>query len=244
MRYKSKEKNYLKAFWGLFQGNKARYGGYIVHIAIAIIAIGIIGSSTYEVEKEVSLRLGESVTIENYTLEYNRLDAEETPSKTVVTALLSVYDGEKLITEVRPEKYFHRSYEQPVSEVAIHTTPLEDLYVILAGWDEDRTAAFKILVNPLVIWIWIGGGIFLLGGLLAFWAGPKQPSVALPETETNGQVTTSAEDNEVSEEIEKQIKKLRQTKGRYCSKCGASYQKEDRYCSHCGTVLSQNENDN
>ena len=112
---------------------------------------------------------GESMTINNYTLTYENRDSYETQSKLVVTATLSVYNEGKLIGQLIPEKYFHRTYEQPVTEVAIRPTLLEDLYVILIGWDEDGTTAFKVLVNPLVNWIWIGGGVFVLGGLIAFW---------------------------------------------------------------------------
>ncbi len=168
-RHRMRTENYLKAFWGLIGSNRPRYGGYIVHIAIILIAIGIIGSSFYNVEKEATLIPGESITIKNYTLTYENMDNYQTQSKTVVTATLSVYNQGKLIGKLIPEKYFHRSYEQPVTEVAIRSTLIEDLYVILIGWDEDGTTAFKVLVNPLVNWIWIGGVVFVLGGLIAFW---------------------------------------------------------------------------
>ena len=169
--------NYLKAFWGLVVTNRPRYGGYIVHIAIILIAIGVIGSSFYEVEKEAVLKPGESMTVKNYTLTYEGMNHYEAQGKSVVTATLSIYNYGELVGELTPEKHFHWSYEQAVTEVAIRTTLREDLYVILIGWDENDTAAFKVLVNPLVIWIWIGGGVFVLGGLIAFW--PSSP-VYLP----------------------------------------------------------------
>ena len=168
-RHRMRAENYLKAFLGLIGSNKPRYGGYIVHIAIILIAIGVIGSSFYSTEVEATLMPGESMTIKNYTLTYENLDQYETQSQEVVSATLSVYNQGKLIGKLIPEKYFHRSFEQPVTEVAIRATLLEDLYVILIGWDEDGTAAFKVLVNPLVNWIWIGGGVLVLGGLIAFW---------------------------------------------------------------------------
>lgn len=168
-RHRMKTENYLKAFWGLIMTNRPRYGGYIVHIGIILLAIGVVGSSLYDVEKEVTLVPGESMTINQYTLVYENLDNYETQSKTVVTATFSVYNQGKLIGKLTPEKYFHRSYEQAVTEVAIRSTLLEDLYVILIGWDEDGTTAFKVLVNPLVSWIWIGGIVVVLGGFIAFW---------------------------------------------------------------------------
>ena len=116
---------------------------------------------------------GESVTVKDYTFTYENLHHYETQSKLVVMASLSVYNQGELIGKLSPEKYFHRSYQQPVTEVAIHTTLLEDLYVILVGWGKDGATAFKVLVNPLVNWIWIGGGVLVLGGLIAFWPEPR-----------------------------------------------------------------------
>jgi cytochrome c-type biogenesis protein CcmF len=168
-RHRMRAENYLKSFWGLIMTNKPRYGGYIIHIAIILIAVGIIGSSLYEVESEATLTQGESMTIQDYTLTYENLDYYETQSKEVVTATLSIHNHGELIGKIIPEKYFHRSYEQPVTEVAIRTTLREDLYVILVGWDESGATTFKVLINPLVNWIWIGGGVLVLGGLIVFW---------------------------------------------------------------------------
>jgi cytochrome c-type biogenesis protein CcmF len=183
-RRRMRGENYLKAFWGLIAANRPRYGGYIVHIAIILMAMGIIGSSIYVVETEATLKPGDSVTIEQYSLTYESLDYYETQSKEVVTATLSVYNDGELIGSVVPEKYFHRSYQQPVTEVAIRSTAKEDLYVILINWDQDSTT-FKVLVNPLVGWIWIGGGVFLLGGLIAFWP-ERRTSPAPAKTKEKG----------------------------------------------------------
>ncbi len=182
-RHQMRAENYLKASWGLIATNRPRYGGYIVHIAIILIAIGVAGSSIYDVEKEATVKQGESITINEYTLIYENMDYHETESKGVVTAILSLYNEGHLLGTMTPEKYFHRSYEQPVTEVAIRSTLLEDLYVILLGWDEDGTTSFKVMVNPLVNWIWIGGVVFVLGGLIAFWPERrKSPTTKQPET--------------------------------------------------------------
>ena len=168
-RHLMREDNYVKAFFGLVWGNKPRYGGYIIHIAILLIAIGVVGSSLYQVEAEAALAPGESMTIKQYSLKYEGKTDDVGPSKTVTTAKLTVYNSQKFVATMTPQKYFHKNYQQPVSEVAIHSTPLEDLYVILGGWAEDGTVTFKVLVNPLVIWIWIGSTVLLLGGVIAFW---------------------------------------------------------------------------
>jgi cytochrome c-type biogenesis protein CcmF len=162
----------------LLQANQPRYGGYLVHIGILLIAIGIIGSSFYDVEKEAVLAPGESITIKNYTLTYENIDYYQTESKEVVSATLSVYNKGNLIGGLIPEKHYHLLSDQWMTEVAIRSTLLEDLYVILVGWDEDDTASFKVLVNPLVIWIWIGGGVLVLGGLIAFWPDRQKRPVS------------------------------------------------------------------
>ncbi len=77
-----------------------------------------------------------------------------------------------------PEKYFHKNHESPVTEVAIRNSLVEDLYVILIGQDPDGRTAFKVLVNPLVDWIWIGGAVICLGGLVAFW--PERRKLLAP----------------------------------------------------------------
>jgi len=173
-RHHRRAENHFKAFWGLLSANRPRYGGYLVHIGILIIAIGVIGSSFYDVEKEALLASGESMNIRSYTLIYESIDHSETGSKHVVSATLSIYNEGKLLGELVPEVYFHEKHQQPVSEVAIRSTLREDLYVILVGWDEEDNAAFQVLVNPLVIWIWIGGGVLVVGGLIAFWPGQQE----------------------------------------------------------------------
>lgn len=232
-RHRATSENCFKAFWSLISNNRPRYGGYLVHIAIILITIGVIGSSLFDIEKETALKMGESTTIKNYTITFDDFSHYETESKLVVSAKLSIHDGEKLIDTLTAEKYFHRSYEQPVTEVAIRTTILEDLYVILVGWDENGVTAFKILVLPLVIWIWIGGVVFLIGGLLAFWpARSKLPAPVKP----GGKMERRPK---VEKEIEDEIMKLRRSTDRFCPKCGAKCQKDARFCSTCGADLRQ-----
>jgi cytochrome c-type biogenesis protein CcmF len=180
---RTKAISWFKACWGLFAANRSRYGGFIVHIAIVIIAIGVVGSSLFDVEVEAELLPGESMTINDYTITFDSLIPEGSgTSKMIISAELDVYKGDTFIGNMFPQVIFHTSFEQPVSEVAIRSTLTEDLYLILASWetitlaDGSQTirAGLAALVNPLVIWIWIGGGIFLCGGLIAFWPGRRE----------------------------------------------------------------------
>jgi cytochrome c-type biogenesis protein CcmF len=181
-RRQLKSENYLTAFLNLVWFNKPRYGGYIVHLGIIILTVGIVGSSAYDVEQEAILLPGESMTINNYSLTYEDMDYYTTPSREVVTATLSVSNEGKSLGNLTPEKYFHFNYQQPVTEVAIRSTLAEDLYVILVNWDETGATAFKVLVNPLVNLIWIGAGFVVLGGVIAFWP-ERRKSPVQKETE-------------------------------------------------------------
>jgi len=178
-RHRTRRENYLKAFWGLISANRPRYGGYIVHLGIVLIALGVTVSSVYNIEREATLKPGESMTIKNYTLTYGGKDSFETASKQVVSATVSVYENGVYLGNLVTEKYFHRSYEQAVTEVAIHSTLAEDLYLILVGENQGDTSgatAFKVLVNPMVSWIWLGGVVVVLGGLIAFWPEKRRLS--------------------------------------------------------------------
>lgn len=168
-RRKMRKEGRLKAFFNLTRGNKRRYGGYIIHIGIVLLFVGITGSSAFKVEKVETLAKGESLTIRNYRLEYENLSSYPTESKEVTMVTLSVYREGKKIATLRPEKNLHRNQEQPTTEVAIRSTLWEDLYVILAQYDRDGRVTLKVLINPLLIWMWIGGFVLSGGAIIVMW---------------------------------------------------------------------------
>jgi cytochrome c-type biogenesis protein CcmF len=164
--------NYPKALWKLVTRNKRRYGGHIVHFGVVLIFMAFAGS-VFNVEKQVSLRKGESLNIKNYTLRFDALSNYPTASREKVVATLTVMNDAHQVGIVTPEKSLYRGQDQPTTDVAIHTNFKEDLYVILAGYEKDF-ATFKILVNPLVVWIWIGGAIMILGTIVIVWPGRRR----------------------------------------------------------------------
>lgn len=185
-RRRMRQENYIKAFFGLLLANRPRYGGYITHIGIVLIAVGVVGSSSYNVEKEVTLNPGDSANIGSYVVTYEKRDSFPTASKQVDTATLAVYQDGKMIGRLTPAKYYHINYQQAVSEVAIRSTLAEDLYSILIGWDEGSEAtSFKLIVNPLVTWIWIGGIAMVAGGVIAWWPQRRKLTDTNP-AESNG----------------------------------------------------------
>lgn len=221
----------LKGIWGTLFANRQRYGSYIVHIAIVLIAIGVIGSSYYGEEVEAPLKPGDSLTIKDYTITYTGSVQTETLDKAIVTASLDVYRNGVFQGKLTPEKYFHRSFEQSVTEVAIRTSIAEDLYVILVGVEKDDSAIFKVLVNPLVVWIWIGGFMLALGGLFAFW--PKRHEIPTKEAAN----IAKAKRGEIEDEIEERVRQLRRNRIMTCPKCGTALRENDIFCSQCGESL-------
>jgi cytochrome c-type biogenesis protein CcmF len=154
--------------------NRRRYGGQIIHFAILLIVMGITGSQAYQAEVQVALAAGESVEVEGYTLAYTAYDyreIEEQGNKIRNQAVLDVYrDGRKVAT-VRPERNLHSNASGAVTEVALRSNLKEDLYVVLASLEPDGLAAFQVLVNRLVVWLWIGGAVLIIGTLIAAWPG-------------------------------------------------------------------------
>jgi len=162
------------AFWALMTRNKRHYGGYIVHLGIVLVFVGITGGA-FKMEKQITVDRGDSFKVKNYTIRYDSLSRYPTANKEVVAATLSVFNAGKRIALLTPEKNHHRGHDQPATEVAIHSTLKEDLYVILAGY-EGEIATFKVLVNPLVVWIWIGGGVMGLGTIVALFPDRRRRS--------------------------------------------------------------------
>lgn len=155
----------LRSLWWLVVRNKRRYGGYIVHIGMVLVFVGITGGA-FKMEKQVALRKGESFKIKNYNVRYDFLSHYFTANKEVVAATLTLLREGKIIDRLIPEKNFHRGHEeQPTTEVAIHSSLKEDFYVILAGYEGDLVT-LKILINPLIAWLWIGGIIISIGTLI------------------------------------------------------------------------------
>ena len=177
VRHRKKE-NYFVAFFRLLWGNRPRYGGYIVHVGIILLALGVIGSSFYKVQAEASLNPGESFEIGKYTLKYEGITDKATEKKDVVSATIQVFNKGKPAGIMVPALTFHINYENPVSDVAIRTRPLEDLYVIFLGSDQTSgLAAFKAYINPLMVWMWIGGFLLLLGSVIAIWPERRRAPV-------------------------------------------------------------------
>ena len=188
-------RNLGNALSSMLSSNRRRYGGYIVHIAIILIGVAIIGSNHYQIEREVSLSPGESISLGRYTLTYNGLAEQSLPDRRIVSANLDVTEDDRSIGQIEPARSFRRNFErQPTSTIVIRSDLREDLYVVLASWDAAGNASFFMYVNPLVMWLWIGGVVLLLGGLVTIWPeGSPVRSIAASSAPTPAVRRSTAE---------------------------------------------------
>src|ERR1700677_899704 len=160
-----------KALVNLVAKNNRRYGGYIIHVGTIVAFVGIVGSSFFRTEVKKSVHVGDSFTIGSYTLRFQGLDEADTPHLESATARVQVLkaDGRE-ITVMSPAKLFFKRPQQPATKVAIRSTPASDLYVVLAGIDDDgQTATFEVFLTPLVFWLWAGGVLMVLGTVIVMW---------------------------------------------------------------------------
>jgi len=172
--------NYFLAFINLLQRNRRRHGGYIVHLGVVLLTIGVVGSTLYKAEREAHLNPGERVSLESYSLEFQGLSQYTARDRMVLRANLEVYRGGRLLATMTPERAFYRNAPEPTTEVDIRTTLKEDLYLILAGVSEDGSATFKVIINPLVAWIWVGGMVLIGGTVIAVWPDPREERLWVP----------------------------------------------------------------
>ncbi|MEW6088467.1 MAG: heme lyase CcmF/NrfE family subunit [bacterium] len=193
VRKENTGRNYFISFFTLIWKNKRRYGGYIVHIGIVMMYVGMTGIGAYSLEKDTKgIKPGETFEIGRYKLLYEDIKYLPSNTKEIVYAQLKVYKNNKPLYRLRPEKNFFPNSEQPSTEVSIASTLLEDLYVILGGYNlNSGVASFKVLVNPLVIWMWLGGIVIFIGTVIAFWPNGKKINPAV-----NSAVNFNIENNQ------------------------------------------------
>jgi cytochrome c-type biogenesis protein CcmF len=151
--------------------NRRRYGGYLVHVAVLLFAIGIAGSSAYQTVREQGLRPGQSMQVAGYTLTYQRLDQTQEPNHLATRAVVDVSRGSSHIATLDPGKNTYPVEKMTTNEVSIYHDPrtIGDVFLIADQVDKNGTLYLKALVKPLVNLLWIAGVIFVFGSLVALW---------------------------------------------------------------------------
>ena len=203
-RVRNLREPHVVAFWRLISGNRPRHGGYIVHIAVLSVAVGVIGTQFFDQRFDAAIAEGESLVLEDYRIEYVDRRSHDRPDRFAQWARIDVYEidqsqyskefniaeadgkagftlttqprpGDKLVGQLEPSHEFFRNFNQVSVRSGIKTNPVEDLYVIPRDFLQDEKGervSLAVSINPLAMWLWIAGPIFLLGTAIALWPHP------------------------------------------------------------------------
>lgn len=175
----------LAALRVLVASNPQRYYGYLTHLGLAVVIAGLVGSQSGRIEVQRGLRVGQTMQVGSYTLRVEGLEAVPRADKLVVAAPIAVAPGDgtalagtpgspAAVEILRPSENFYRQSRTPVATPAVRSTWREDLYLVLMGFDpEAQSVVLRVVITPLVSWIWAGGAIMVAAGVLAIW--PSRP---------------------------------------------------------------------
>ena len=155
--------------------NRRRYGGYVIHVGVVAIFVGVAASSTFRIEAQQTLKAGEEMQAGKYRLRYERLASQEDAHVSRLQAVVSVWRDGAQIATLTPEKRFYKKPQQPTTEVAMRSTLLEDLYLVLGSYDpKSGLVTILAFVNPLVAWLWIGAIVMGIGTGITMWPTPAE----------------------------------------------------------------------
>ncbi len=184
--HQKEERNWAGAVIELTRRNTRRYGGYVIHFGVALLFIGFVGSA-FTIHEQAEVLPGDEVTVRNYRFVVQSLDQQETDNHIASQARIDVFRNDKFLATLTPERRFYKASGQPTTEVAIWphlSKPLEifqhphaDIYLVFAGMAEDnQRAVLQIYINPLVLWVWVGGAVMVFGtGIALVSSRPPQP---------------------------------------------------------------------
>ena len=165
----------VKAMTTAWIRGRRRFGGYVVHLGVLIVAVGVAASSVYRTETEMTIRQGETKSFEGYDITYRDTERLDEPHRWSRVARFDVSHGGRSLGTVAPRLNHYKRMNQAIGTPAVLTALDEDLYMSLVQVDvEAELASLSLVVEPLVIWIWIGGTVMLLGTLIAAWPGRRR----------------------------------------------------------------------
>jgi cytochrome c-type biogenesis protein CcmF len=194
--------NWALAWWRLVSGNRPRHGGYIVHLSILMLGLGIIGTNFYQQRTDGALALGESLVIDNYRIEYVDRGSSNRSDRIAQWADMSIFridaadyatelaearsqgsdgftvndstqrPGDRLIGQIQPWHGFYTSFNMASVRSGIKSTIFEDLYVIPRDFLPDGRISLAVSINPLAWWLWASGPFFIIGTMVALWPQP------------------------------------------------------------------------
>ena len=182
-RRSTRGENAIQALFHLIGRNHRRYGGYVIHLGVILIALGVIGDTFYKQETQGTVSVGQTLSVGSYELHFDGLQAYPgSDGRDVVEAKLPILQNGRQVSLVKPRQDYFVVQEQPVTVPGVYATAGKDVYVLLVGWELDgdaiKSATFKIYVNSLINWVWIGGLLMILGTIIGTWSGQEGGEVS------------------------------------------------------------------
>jgi cytochrome c-type biogenesis protein CcmF len=196
-RQRSQGENIFVAFWNLTKRNRRRYGGYIIHLSMMLMAIGILGIELFQVQTQGTIGIGDSIELSGYTVKYKEVATwDDLPSGVNYTrAVVEIYDKNgKHLGNLNPRTDFYYDSEQPMTIPGQLASLKDELYVLLIDWEpiSQTGTTFKIFVNPLVNWLWMGSFLFIFGIIIAAWPD-KDPERVMVRSSNQAQQPSAAD---------------------------------------------------
>jgi cytochrome c-type biogenesis protein CcmF len=166
-RQRARGGNAIGSLFDVVRSNNRRYGGYLAHIGMVITAVAIAASSAFRTEYDATVRTGETMQAGAFTLRLDRMWTRDEPRRTVVAADLTVLRGGREVGRLTPRTNYYFTQTEPVPTPGVRSRPAGDLYVNLMAFSGDGShATLRVITEPLVPWIWAGGGVICLGAVI------------------------------------------------------------------------------
>ena len=175
-RMRTRGEPFIVAMWNLAGHNRRRYGGYVIHIAVILMALGVIGIEMFQTQTQGTIKPGQALNLSGYTVTFNKLDVFDTADgRNVARAMVTVSKNGCTLTQLYPRRDYYYDSQQPMTIPGLRSTVEDDIYVILVDWQPISSdgATFKVFRNPLVLWLWVGALLFVLGTIFAAWPDPE-----------------------------------------------------------------------
>jgi cytochrome c-type biogenesis protein CcmF len=172
---------FVSSLVGIVIGKRRKFGGYIVHAGVALMFLGFAGKA-YTIDTDKTLEHpGESFKIGGYTFRYDDFSIDDNPNRTAFVATVTVLKGNDVVTTLYPGRnQYKKGQGETTTEVAINRRLDKDIYLVLNGFDpQTKLANFRMFMNPLINWVWLGFGLLALGTAVALmkekWADAFKP---------------------------------------------------------------------
>jgi cytochrome c-type biogenesis protein CcmF len=180
-RRRSTQEGWAAALRSTVAGNRRLYGGLVVHTGVVVIAVALAASSGYSTKREFRMRQGERVTMAGHRFTYLGSEQTETGQKRTLTARVRVDRGRERLGIYEPALSIFPNATQAIGTPSVRTGVLRDVYLTLVSSpDGDGRVTLGVQVNPLVLWLWIGGGIVVAGTIVAIWPARRSRRGAAP----------------------------------------------------------------